>query len=550
MDLRSVVVVVARHRCAACALLLAWSPWALAATSVRHDCAALAEVALPQARIVSAQRVAAGAFAPPDAKPGEVPPVFRDAPAFCRVRAELMPSEDSDIELEVWLPEKNWNGRFRGQDNGGFAGYLNYAGLATAVRQGYASASTDTGHSGAGAQWALHHPEKIIDFGYRAIHLMTVDAKAIVSAFYGRPARHAYFAGCSNGGREALMEAQRFPDDYDGIIAGAPAYDWTRLLVNALGILQQTDSAGGYIPPAKLPLITQAVLKDCDALDGVADGVLNDPRRCHFDPSVLRCTQKQDKACLTAAQVAALKTVYDGARDRLGKRLYYGTMPGAEDAAGSWNAWIFGPAPDSNAVAFFVKNYFAYMVYDDPHWDFRGIDLDAALALAGRETGTAMDAVDADLHPFTSRGGKLILYHGWNDPAISPLGTVAYYERVVKALGHRQAQRSIRLYMVPGMLHCDGGPGAHSFGQNATDARSDPKHDVFAALVHWVERDQAPEAIIAAQYAGGAQGGHSGMTRPLCPYPEEARYGGTGDKRLAASFACAATPAVRAAAGH
>lgn len=523
---------------AALILLAGWSPLAFAATGAFSDCPALTQVALPQAQVASAQRVAAGAFRLPNAKAdAPAPRLFLEAPAFCRVRIVATPSPDSHIEVEVWLPVQGWNGRLRGQGNGGFAGYVNYAGLATAVSQGYASASTNTGHTGGGAAWALGHPQKVIDFGYRAIHLMTLDAKTLVKAFYGRPARYAYFASCSNGGRQALMEAQRFPDDYDGVIAGAPAYDWTHLLTNALGIVQQADSPSGYIPPSKLSLITHAVLKACDANDGVVDGVLGDPRRCGFDPSMLRCTKGDSGNCLTSGQVATLKRIYGGARDGAGERLYYGAMPGAEDG-GSWKSWFFGPKRGQNAMAFFVNNYFADMVYGDPDWNYRGADLGAALAAADRKTGEAMNATDADLQPFASHGGKLILYHGWNDPAIPPLGTIAYYKRVAGKLGEKSARQSVRLYMVPGMLHCDGGPGAHSFGQNATDARRDADHDIFVALVRWVEQGKPPRTLVATRYAGSGDDRRVKMTRPLCPYPQTARYGGTGDASRAAAFVC------------
>ena len=336
------------------------------------------------------------------------------------------------------------------------------------------------------------------------------------------------------------MEAQRFPADYDGIIAGAPAYDWTRLLTNALGIMQHADSAAGYIPPAKLPLIARAVLKACDANDGVVDGVLGDPRRCHFDPASLRCKHDDAKSCLDTAQVATLKVIYGGARDASGKRLYYGTPPGAEDAPAGWQAWLFGPKPDANMLAFFVGNYFADMVYDDPHWNYRNIDLDTALAMADRKTGAVLNATDADLAPFLARGGKLILFHGWNDPAISPLGTIAYYGQLRTKLGPQQTQRSVRLYMVPGMLHCDGGTGAYAFGQNSTDPRGDADHDIYAALVRWVEQGEAPERIIARRPA--AKAGDIAMTRPLCPYPQVARYDGKGDPRHAATFSCGVPP--------
>jgi len=308
--------------------------------------------------------------------------------------------------------------------------------------------------------------------------------------------------------------------------------------------VQHADSATGYIPPAKLPMIARAVLDACDANDGVVDGVLGDPPRCRFDPSTLRCKQGDEDSCLTAAQVATLRTIYGGARDAAGKRLYFGFLPGAEDASAGWAAWLFGPKPGANMLAFFVGNYFADMVYGDPNWNYRDANLDVALAAADRKTAAVLDAVDPDLQAFVSRGGKLILFHGWNDPAISPLGTIAYYDEVAAKLGNRQTRQSVRLYMVPGMLHCDGGTGAYSFGQNSTDARSDADHDIYAALVRWVEQGDAPTKIIASRYAG--RDGPVEMSRPLCPYPQTARYAGKGDKNFAAAFVCAAAPWDRA----
>lgn len=537
-----------RRRVLLLPLLVAWVPLASVAAA-RHDCDALAKLALAHARIDSAHVTAAGSFAPPDAKPGQpLPAAFRDAPAFCRVRATLKPSPESDIKVEVWLPLEGWNGRFRGVGNGGFAGYINYDGLATAIGGGYASASTDTGHDRPDARWALGHPQKILDYGYRAIHLMTALARTITHRFYGMPPKYSYFAGCSNGGRQALMEAQRYPADYDGIIAGDPAADWTRLLANGLVVEQHASSPTGYIPPAKLPVITHAALAACDANDGVVDGIIGDPLRCRFNPDVLLCKQGSDPdGCLTAAQVATVRTVYGGIRGRNGGRIFPGMMPGAEDAAeGGWGVWITGMQRGKSAAEFFVDNYFRNMVYDDRTWQLADANVDAALALAQRRTGTAMNAVDPDLRPFFSRGGKLIMYHGWVDPAISPLATVDYFDAVNETVGTRAAEASMRLYVVPGMLHCNGGPGTNDFGQPGTTAsRHDPQHDMFAALVQWVERGIAPEAIIATKFTDDNPAGPVVMTRPLCPWPEVAHYDGHGNTHLAASFTCAANRVIR-----
>ncbi len=511
--------------------------------SATQKCAHLRQMALPNVRITLAENVAAGGFSPPDLKAGEkVPHLYKDTPTFCRVIATLKPTADSDIKVEVWMPMSHWNGKFRGQGNGGFAGYIAYAGLAASVAQGYAAAGTDTGHSTPGADWALGHPEKVVDYGYRAVHEMTADAKAIVKGFYGNDPKRSYFASCSNGGRQALMEAQRFPGDYDGIIAGAPANNWVPMLTGGLKFLQITDHAG-YIPPAKIPTIGKAVLAACDAEDGVTDGVLNDPRKCHFDPSTMLCKGADADTCLTASQVDSLKTIYAGAHDASGKQIFPGLLPGAEDGRGGWATWVTGSEQGKSAGAFYVGGYFGNMVYGKPDWDYKIAKIDDALKLAYEKTGDSMDAVNADLKPFLSHG-KLIMYHGWNDPGISPLNTVNYYNSVVATIGSQTADESLRLYMVPGMQHCGGGPGATSFGQDEAASRSSADHDIFAALVEWVEDGKAPSTIVATKYGEDDPPKNAKpqveMTRPLCPYPQAAKYNGTGDKSLATSFVCAA----------
>jgi hypothetical protein len=518
---------------------LAWSADSVAPAG---KCAGLKQMALPNATITLAEDVAAGGFSPPDLKAGDkVPHLYKTTPAFCRVLATLKPTADSDIKVEVWMPASGWNGKFRGQGNGGFAGYIAYRGLAASVTQGYATASTDTGHSTPGAEWALGHPEKLIDYGYRAVHQMTVDAKTIMKAFYGDDVKRAYFASCSNGGRQALMEAQRFPDDYDGIIAGAPANNWAPMLTGGLKFVQATAQAG-YIPSAKVPVIAKAVVAACDAHDGVDDGVLNDPRQCHFDPATLLCKGANSDACLTAPQVDSLKTIYAGAHDASGKLIFPGLLPGAEEGGNGWATWVTGSEQGKSSGAFFVTGYFANMVYGQPDWNYKTANLDDALKLAYAKTGDAMNAVNPDLKPFLARG-KLIMYHGWNDPGISALNSVNYYDNVVATVGSQSVDQSLRLYMVPGMQHCGGGSGASAFGQGEDASRSDPDHDIFNALVDWVEDGKAPATIIATKYkeSGPENTAPSQveMTRPLCPYPQAAKYNGTGNKNLATSFVCA-----------
>jgi len=508
-------------------------------------CEGLKSMALAGTAVSSAESVASGAFAPPSNLP---PFVVGDAstysalPAFCRVQLSARPSADSDIRIEVWLPAADWNGRFRGVGNGGFAGQIAYRGLASALGQGYATAATNTGHSASfiDASWALGHPEKVADFGHRGVHEMARAAKAAVQAFYGKGPAHSYFASCSNGGRQALMEAQRFPEDFDGLLVGAPANAWTRLLTSAVFDAQVTaGDAASYIPSSKLPAIARAVEAACDARDGVRDGILGDPRSCRFDPSTLLCTQGDAPSCLTASQAKALASLYAGARDAKGRAIFPGFLPGAEEGEGGWSAWITGSAPGKSLLFGFGTGFFANMVYEKPDWSYRTASLDSALAAAALKTGRELDAVDPDLRRFEARGGKLILYHGWNDPAISALNSIDYYESVVRAMGGDRASAFLRLYMLPGVQHCGDGPGPSSFDPKATD----PRRDWFLALRSWVESGSAPGAIVATKYEddpGGAPGpGRVRMTRPLCPYPGVAAYRGQGNTNDAASFECA-----------
>jgi hypothetical protein len=514
-------------------------------TSTAPDpCTGLASLALPAAKVVSAEAVPAGAFTPPPSlnpwTAGD-PSFYKTLPAFCRVVVKGTPSADSDIPIEVWMPAAGWNGRFRGQGNGGFAGEIDFRSMGAALTRGDATAGTDTGHSGGAtdASWALGHPEKVTDFGYRAIHTMTEVAKATVKAYYSRAARHSYFGSCSNGGRQALMEAQRFPEDYDGILAGAPANGWTHLLTKAVADAQATTlETASYIPSRKLPAIARAVNAACDAGDGVTDGVLNDPRQCRFDPAALLCREADSDTCLTAPQVTALKKLYEGPHDSRGREIFPGYLPGAEEGEGGWGPWITGPAPGKSLLFAFGTGFFTNMVYEKTGWDYKDANLEQALKAAEEKTGEKLDATDANLQAFRARGGKLILYHGWNDPAIPAQNTVHYYDGVVSRLGRPETEGFVRLYMVPGMQHCGGGPGPSSFGQFGPAPSTEPQRNVSAALERWVESGDAPSAIVATRYVGDDPAKGVRATRPLCPYPQVATYKGQGDTGDAASFAC------------
>jgi len=506
------------------------------------SCESLSTLKLPDTTVTSAQLFDAGKFELPSPMPS--PAIFKELPAFCRVTVEMKPAKDSDIKMEVWMPSTGWNGKYEGIGNGGFAGSISYPSLAGAVKAGYASASTDTGHNARGtdATWALGHPDRVVDFGYRAVHEMTVKAKAIIKAFYGDNPKRAYFNGCSNGGRQALMEAQRFPEDYDGIIAGAPANFFTHLLSAGAWDVQATQNdPASYIPGAKIPAISSAVLASCDEKDGLADGLVGDPRECRFDPAALLCKSADSNSCLTAPQVAALKKLYAGPTTTKGERIFPGRVPGGEEGAGGWPLWVTGGGPGSSLMYQFTTNFFSNMVYDNPSWDFKTFNFDTGVKTADEKQATNLNSVDPNLKAFQARGGKLIIYHGWSDSAISALNTVDYYNSVVAKLGARDTNAFIRLYLAPGMQHCGGGPGPSAFGQGGPGAPSaDPQHSVYSALEEWVEKGVAPERIVATKYNGPTPDQGVKMTRPLCAYPQVAKYKGTGDTNDAASFVCAA----------
>ncbi len=505
-------------------------------------CESLSALKLTDTTITSAQNVAAGTFVPPDTtNPTAAARFFGTIPAFCRVTAEVKPTLDSDIKIEVWMPIEGWNGRYSGQGNGGFAGSIGYQGLAIAVRSGYSTAATDTGHEAQGTDgsWAIGHPGKVIDFGYRAIHEMTVKAKAIIKAFYGDNPRRSYFASCSNGGRQALMEAQRFPEDYDGILAGAPANNWTHMLVAGIWDMQAilADPAT-YIPASKVPAISAAVLAACDAKDGVKDGIINDPRECKFDPGVLLCEGAETNRCLTAAQVTGFKKMQAGPRTSKGQLLFPGYVPGGEDGGNGWASWISGSAPGKSLQYAFTHGFFADMVYGNPAWDYRTFNIDKDVESVDHKLAPIFNATDPNLKAFKARGGKLIVYHGWSDSAIEPVNAINYYNSVATAMGDRDTNAFMRLYMAPGMQHCGGGPGPSSFGQNGPGT-GDRQHNMFAALEQWVEKGVAPDRIIAAKYVNEQNPAQSvNMTRPLCPYPQVAKYKGTGDTNEAGNFEC------------
>jgi len=516
-------------------------PFMAAGAARAADCASLKGHAPPDAEITAVALQPAGAFE----LPAELGPAREvQIPAFCRVRGVLHPATDSDIAFEVWLPAEGWNGRFQGVGNGGFAGSIGYSGLAAAVQGGYAAASTDTGHQigGTDASWAKGHPEKVTDFGWRAVHLTAVTGKSLAAAFYGAPPRHSYFTSCSNGGRQGLMEAQRFPDDYDGIIAGAPAYNWTGLFTGFVWNAQALSRPGAMIPAAKTPAIAAAVLADCDALDGVKDGLVSDPRRCRFDPETLRCADKETNGCLTGPQIAALRAIYQGPHTSKGNQIYFGFLPGGETAPGSpgWDAWIFGAAPGASVQGAFGGNFIKYVVGAPEGWTPADFDFDRDFEPLRAKTAETFNATDPDLSRFAGRGGKLILFHGWSDAAIPAQGTIAYRDEVARRMGNGKTDSFVRLFLAPGMHHCGGGTGPSDIDQGGVPSPGrDPSTSLAAALEAWVEQGRAPEQVIARQPPqGAAAAGQPVRTALLCAYPGHAMLRPGADPMRAESYSC------------
>jgi len=546
-------------------------------SALATPCTNLQTLALEQTTITSATDITTGIFTIPGTSQR-----LTGLPAFCRVTATIVPAVDSLIKIEVWLPETTWSGRFLGLGSGGYGGFVDYGALALRLNAGYAVANTGLGTGVAGCNSTycgsagnmgnplaiaygdpsnptlglFGSPERIKDYGYRAIHLMTLRGKEITTAFYQRSADKSYFFGCSTGGQNALMEAQRFPNDYDGIVAGAAAFNHTRLWASGVnGWRRLHDHPGSFIQPGQMFLVNKAVLKQCVGQDGGAatDQFLTDPRDCHFDPGALQCTGGEvPPACLTADQVTAMRGYYAGLIDPVtGERIFPGAVRGSEtddvvqfglaflerlpepSTDGAWY-WVFGPSFGQPGSAVNYLNF-------DIHRDLPPVDDNLA------ET---VNATSTDLREFREHGGRLIMYHGWADPVVTPLASVNYFNALVahdrrhfafprrnddiedvrfddrdRQSPLRRTQSYARLFMVPGMYHCgNGGPGPHTFG-------------ALAALVSWVESGTAPETILATKYVNDTPPAVQ-MTRPLCVFPKVAKYNGSGSTDDAANFTC------------
>jgi feruloyl esterase len=491
------------------------------------DCSALKTLSLPHAAVTAADDLQQYP-APEDVDPKGPPPV---KVPFCRVQITARPTSDSDIRLELWIPSgAGWNGRYLQVGNGGFAGRIPYGSLMAGLRKGYAVAGTDDGHQAPKdddstyAAWAIGHPEKVVDFGYRALK-ETTDLSKLVLAAYAAPPKFSYFNGCSDGGREALMEAQRYPSDFDGVVAGDPANDWTHL--QAAGTLgQQTlfRAKPGFVPVSKLPALQAAARKAC------ADetGVIENPLTCRFDPATIQCHGPETDQCLTKAQLTTVKKLYGGTRDKHGRLIMPGLEPGAEAAENGWGRWVIGETPTGGkpSLAYnFNHNFMADVVYGRPDYDLKRFSYERDMPMIERKLAPILNSTDPDLSAFKAKGGKLIQYHGWADPAIPAQDSIIYFDRVQKRMGDTAG--FYRLYMAPGMLHCAGGPGPSAI-------------DWQAAISQWVEKDVAPDRIIAAKFVNDKPSEGVALTRPLCAYPQTAQWDGKGDKTKAGSFVCKA----------
>ena len=485
--------------------------------AVAATCADLAQLTLPTTTITTAVLVPAGTFKPPTAV-GANAALYVRLPEFCRVAATLRPSADSDIKIEVWLPTQ-WNGKFQAVGNNFWGGVILYSSMAFALGEGYATAGTDTGHVGNNAAFAVGHPEKVIDLGYRSVHEMTVQAKALINSFYGRAQQFSIWNGCSQGGRQGITAAVRYPSDFDGVIAGAPAVNWMNLHAGRMAANRAANrTEASTIPQDKYVLVHTAALDACDSNDGVKDGLIENPLACRFDPKVLQCKDSAGVNCLAAAQVESARALYAPVRDpKTGQQVLPGLVPGSEPT------WGIAAARRPVATAL---DAFKYIVFENPNWDpamfNAATDIERTLR-ADRDD--VLNSSSTDLEAFFDRGGKLLMYHGWSDTQVTPLNSVDYFQKVVARFGPQAAGASIQLYMAPGMNHCNGGAGPDVFNK-------------VAALEQWMSTGMAPEKIVASHFTNST----IDRTRPLCTFGRIAKWTGSGSSDDAWNFSCVVPP--------
>ena len=481
-------------------------------TSAATSCEDLALLTLPETTITAAHEVPAGNFTPSGTSIE-----LSNLPAFCRVALTVAPA----INIEVWLPKSTWNERYQGVGGGGYAGSISYSALATALRAGYATASTDTGHVGGSGTFALN-PDGTLnwglieDFARRSLHEMVLKAKSLINDYYGAGPKYSYWTGCSTGGRQGLMAVQQFPEEYDGLVIAAPAINWERFIAAEIWpqiVMQQ--EVGGPITPAKLSAVNDAAVAACDAADGVTDGVINDPRKCDYDPAASICPAGNPATCLTQQEANAVRKIWNGPTSMNGKkRLWFGLEPGAS-FGGLANVFPFPIA----------TTHLAYWVIQDPDFDWKTVNesgFEAQLRTSIRKFNEVIGTDNDNLQAFRSRGGKVLMWHGEADQLIFPRGTVNYYERVATGNGGlKHVDNFMRLFLAPGVAHCAGGAGPNPVG-------------TLEAVVDWVEHGIAPERVMASRTLPDG----TVRTRPLCPYPTTAQWVGAGSTDDAANFIC------------
>jgi len=505
-----------------------------ATAALADDCADLTRLTPPDATVTAAT-METGAFESPMDGIGATTKVTEP---FCRVTGIARSEPASRIGFELWLPPADkWNGRMLASGGLGTSGAVIYPALNDALTRGFAALGDDLGHqsNAFSSDWAVGHPERVKDWGYRGSHYSAVAAKAIIAAYYGKGPSHSYFTGCSHGGGAAMAEAQRFPDDYDGIVAGAAGFNQTGLEASYVWSAQAAlNDTASNLPNEALALLGKAAVEACDAQDGVKDGIIGDPIECHFDPAALECKGGAAADCLTAAQVEAAKKLYAGPRNGAGEQVFAGLEPGSEF---QWSFLVAGPE------TFLGGDFYKYLVHDGEDWDWHTMNMDTDVAAAVSKVGADVDNLEADLSDFAAHGGKLIMYNGLADALIQPGNAIGYYESVLKE--SPDPDSFTRLYLAPGMGHCSSGPGPNAFGGtrylNAGQPNPpvlDPEHDVISAVVAWVEEGKAPGAIVATKFTDDDASKGIAMQRPLCPYPQEAKYNGSGDPNDAASFTC------------
>jgi feruloyl esterase len=511
------------------AAALATTAFAAATPAKADSCSNLAQTFHRQnTTITTAQTISAGTFE------GQ-----SNLPKFCRVAGFTTPTSDSHIEFEVWMPESGWNLKYAQVGCGGYCGTfsLQYPDMARLLQRGYVAAATDDGHESASytdASWGLGHPEKVIDFAYRSLKETSDVSKGLILALHNSGPRHSYFFGCSDGGREAMMVTQRYPLDFDGVIAGAAANYWTHHMTGAAWTEAALSGiSGGDLSQSDLNTLSSSMLAKCVGRDGGlgTDQFLNNPLVCRFDPKTLSLSQ--DK-------IEAIEKVFSGPP---------GIYPGYRDGGGeanltaNWPVWVTGSGNLSASFDYgFASNTFQYLVFANPAWTPTTFTA-AENAKAADKQISAINAMDFDLRPFKSHGGKLIQYNGWSDSAVVPAHAIDDYRGITNAMGDDKTQDFYRLFMVPGMSHCQGGPGANTFGQpyapNGPNP-SDPADDILSALDNWVENNRAPEQIVATKFQNDDPTQGIVFQRPLCPFPKFAKYRGEGKTTSASSFECVA----------